>query len=72
MSHHHRSSNPEQAIRNNLKNEQAEYQGLVIRNSHTIVVTQVEAQALVLVQAALQAAIMAFIVVFGNEDNDVR
>jgi len=42
---------------NRLENAQAEFQRLVIRDSHNVAVTQTEAQGLVLVQASLQAAI---------------
>ncbi|MET3196081.1 spore coat protein [Gottfriedia sp. OAE603] len=52
---------------NRLENAQAEFQRLVIRDSHNIAVTQTEAQALVLVQASLQAAIEAVIILFGDD-----
>lgn len=54
---------------NNLEVNQSQDQGLVIRNSHTVDVTQTEVQGLVLVQAALQAAIEAAIVVLGSTEN---
>ncbi|MBM7664961.1 hypothetical protein JOC25_001420 [Solibacillus kalamii] len=58
---------------NNVEVNQFQDQGLIIRNSHTVDVTQTEVQGLVLVQAALQAAIEAAIVVLGsNENTDVR
>ncbi|MFL0581284.1 spore coat protein [Solibacillus silvestris] len=58
---------------NNIDVNQFQDQGLIIRNSHTVDVTQTEVQGLVLVQAALQAAIEAAIVVLGsNENTDVR
>jgi len=50
-----------------IENAQAELQRLVIRDSHNIAVTQTEAQALVLVQASLQAAIEAVIILFGDD-----
>lgn len=62
-----------QQTENNLEVNQFQYQGLFIRNSHTVDVTQTEVQGLVLVQAALQAAIEAAIIAFGSDDNaDVR
>ena len=58
---------------NNIEVTQLQDQGLLIRNSHTVDVTQTEIQGLLLVQAALQAAIEAAIVVLGsNENADVR
>jgi gamma-glutamylcysteine synthetase len=60
------SSRRHQEINNNIDVDQIEYQGLYIRNSHAIQVTQTEVQGLLLVQAALQAAIEAAIVVFGR------
>jgi len=62
-----------QKAENNLEVNQYQDQGLFIRNSHTVDVTQTEVQGLVLVQAALQAAIEAAIVVLGSNDNaDVK
>lgn len=62
-----------QKAENNLEINQYQDQGLFIRNSHTVDVTQTEVQGLVLVQAALQAAIEAAIVVLGSNDNaDVK
>ncbi|GGI10848.1 spore coat protein [Gottfriedia solisilvae] len=52
---------------NRLENTQAEFQRLVIRDSHNVAVTQTEAQGLVLVQASLQAAIEAVIILFGDD-----
>ncbi|MFF2878832.1 spore coat protein [Gottfriedia sp. NPDC057991] len=52
---------------NRLENAQAEVQRLVIRDSHNVTVAQTEAQALVLVQASLQAAIEAVILIFGDD-----
>lgn len=54
---------------NNVEVNQSQDQGLTIRNSHTVDVTQTEVQGLVLVQAALQAAIEAAIVVLGSTEN---
>jgi hypothetical protein len=62
-----------QRIRNNTTVNQTEIQGLLIENSHNIQVAQTEVQGLLLVQAALQAAIEAAIVVLGtNENNNIR
>lgn len=62
-----------QKSNNNAEVNQLQDQGLFIRNSHTVDVTQTEGQGLVLVQAALQAAIEAVIVVLGsNENADVK
>lgn len=55
---------------NNIDVLQSENQSLVIRNSHEISVAQTEVQGLLLVQAALQAAIQATILSFGETDND--
>ncbi|MHC0038010.1 spore coat protein [Pseudoneobacillus sp. C159] len=60
------SSRGSQSSHNNLDVDQFEFQGLIIKNSHSIQVTQTEVQGLVLIQAALQAAIEAAIVVFGS------
>ncbi|MGX9134541.1 spore coat protein [Rummeliibacillus sp. JY-2-4R] len=58
---------------NNIEVNQMEHQGLIIRNSHTVDVTQTEVQGLLLVQAALQAAIEAVITVLGSDENaDVK
>ncbi|MEK5080070.1 spore coat protein [Solibacillus sp. FSL W7-1436] len=58
---------------NNVEVNQFQDQGLFIRNSHTVDVTQTEVQGLLLVQAALQAAIEAAIIVLGsNENADVQ
>jgi len=64
--------NSNQDITNTLRNTQTELQTLVIRNSHNIQVVQLEAQALLVIQAALQAAIQATVAVLGNQDNNVR
>jgi spore coat protein X len=56
-----------QRTSNSIENAQAELQRLVIRDSHNIAVTQTEAQGLVLVQASLQAAIEAVIILFGDD-----
>lgn len=62
-----------QKTENNIEVNQSQYQGLFIRNSHTVDVTQTEVQGLVLVQAALQAAIEASIIVLGTDENaDVK
>ncbi len=61
------SVNQRQRSFNRLENAQAEVQSLVIRDSHTITVAQTEAQALVLVQASLQAAIEAVILLFADD-----
>ena len=61
-----------QAIQQSVTTSQRELQSLVVRNSYNINVVQTEAQALVVVQAALQAAIEAAITVLGRNDNDVR
>lgn len=67
------SERSRQIARNNTTVDQTEVQGLVVRNSHTVTVTQTEVQGLVLVQAALQAAIEAAIVVLGsNENNNIQ
>jgi hypothetical protein len=55
-----------QSANNQIDVDQIEIQGLVIKNSHTIQVTQTEVQGLLLVQAALQAAVEATILAFGN------
>ncbi|ODG91447.1 MULTISPECIES: spore coat protein [Bacillaceae] len=52
---------------NRIENAQAELQRLVIRDSHNITVAQTEAQALVLVQLSLSAAIEAVILIFGDD-----
>lgn len=62
----------EQDLTNRLTNNQREVQALVIRDSHNVQVAQTEAQALILVQVALQAAIEAAIVVLSTQDADVR
>lgn len=49
---------------------QSEQQALVIRNSHDVNCTQTEVQGLLLIQAALQAAIQAAILSFGDSDNE--
>lgn len=52
---------------------QSQDQRLFIRNSHNVDVTQTEVEGLVVVQAALQAAIQAVVVILGsNEDADVK
>ena len=62
-----------QHSRNTTNVRQSETQGLVVRNSHTVQVTQTEVQGLLLVQAALQAAIEASIIVLGSsQDNNVQ
>lgn len=62
-----------QNISNNTKVNQSEYQGLIVRNSHTVQVTQTEVQGLLLVQAALQAAIEASVVVLGSKaENNIK
>lgn len=62
-----------QDTRNTTNVNQSETQGLVVRNSHSIQVTQTEVQGLLLVQAALQAAIEASVIVLGsNGDNNVQ
>lgn len=67
------SERSRQNVRNNTNVDQTEIQGLVVRNSHTVVVTQTEVQGLLLVQAALQAAIEAAIIVLGsNSDNNIQ
>lgn len=53
----------------NLEVIQTQNQGLLIQNSHTVDVTQTEVQGLVVVQAALQAAIEAAVVVLGSNEN---
>ncbi|MBS4171711.1 spore coat protein [Bacillus sp. FJAT-49736] len=55
-----------------MDSKQKESQGLYIRDSHNIQVTQTEIQGLLLIQAALQATLEASIVVLGSEDKDVR
>lgn len=62
-----------QNVRNSTNVKQSEIQGLVVRNSHSIQVTQTEVQGLFLVQAALQAAIEASILVLSaSEDKNVQ
>ncbi|MER2118979.1 MAG: hypothetical protein ABS935_01860 [Solibacillus sp.] len=61
--------NGNQNTEDNLEVNQIQNQGLVIQNSHTVDVTQTEVQGLVVVQAALQAAIEAAIVVLGSNEN---
>lgn len=58
-----------QNTEDNLEVNQFQNQGLVIQNSHTVDVTQTEVQGLVVVQAALQAAIEAAVVVLGSNEN---
>ncbi|MHC0038011.1 spore coat protein [Pseudoneobacillus sp. C159] len=65
----HRKSSDRQSGSNRTDVDQYEYQGLVIRNSHTIQVTQTEVQGLLLIQAALQAAVEAAILVLGGSGN---
>jgi len=55
-----------------IDSKQKEVQGLYIRDSHNIQVTQTEIQGLLLIQAALQATLEASIVVLGSEDKDVK
>ncbi|KIL43680.1 spore coat protein [Jeotgalibacillus campisalis] len=54
---------------NTIDVSQSEYQGLYIRDSHNVDVTQTEVQGLLLVQASLQAAIEAAIVILGSGEN---
>lgn len=61
--------NGNQNTEDNLEVNQFQNQGLVIQNSHTVDVTQTEVQGLVVVQAALQAAIEAAVVVLGSNEN---
>ncbi|KQL33744.1 hypothetical protein AN960_18960 [Bacillus sp. FJAT-25509] len=61
------SVNQRQGSFNRLENAQAEIQRLVIRDAHNITVAQTEAQALVLVQLSLSAAIEAVILIFGDD-----
>lgn len=61
-----------QKILNNIDTKQKGLQGLFIRDSHNIQVTQTEIQGLILVQAALQATLEASILVLGSEDKDVK
>lgn len=58
-----------QNTEDNLEVIQTQNQGLFIQNSHTVDVTQTEVQGLVVVQAALQAAIEAAVVVLGSNEN---
>ncbi|MER2113464.1 hypothetical protein [Solibacillus isronensis] len=58
-----------QNTEDNLEVIQTQNQGLLIQNSHTVDVTQTEVQGLVVVQAALQAAIEAAVVVLGSNEN---
>jgi hypothetical protein len=75
-SHKSRESNrydDQQEANNHTDVDQYEYQGLVVRNSHTVQVTQTEVQGLLLIQAALQAAVEAAIIVLGNNSqNDIQ
>jgi len=59
-----------QSVKNSQDIDQYEKQGLIVRNSHTVNVTQTEVQGLLLIQAALQAAIEASIVVLGSDENN--
>ncbi|MHC0038012.1 spore coat protein [Pseudoneobacillus sp. C159] len=63
-----------QSADNHLDVDQFESQGLVIKNSHKIQVTQTEVQGLLLIQVALQAAVEAAILVLGHNNcgNDVK
>ncbi|WP_075982726.1 spore coat protein [Bacillus massilinigeriensis] len=63
------SDKPRQETKNDTDVSQKEIQGLFIRNSHTVSVTQTEVQGLLLIQAALQAAVEAAILVFGNDNH---
>lgn len=58
-----------QNTEDNLEVIQTQNQGLFIQNSHTVDVTQTEVQGLVVVQAALQAAIEAAVIVLGSNEN---
>ena len=62
----------DQTIQQSTTTSQREVQSLVVRNSHNINVVQTEAQTLVVIQAALQAAIEAAIAVLGRNNSDVR
>ncbi|MEK3765182.1 MULTISPECIES: hypothetical protein [unclassified Solibacillus] len=63
------SGNSNQNTEDTIELNQSQNQGLLIQNSHTVDVTQTEVQGLVVVQAALQAAIEAAIVVLGSNEN---
>ncbi|WML44241.1 spore coat protein [Neobacillus sp. PS3-40] len=58
-----------QRTENDIDVKQTEIQGLCIENSHDVTVAQTEVQGLLLVQAALQAAIEAAIIVLGTDGN---
>ncbi|MEH7273680.1 spore coat protein [Neobacillus vireti] len=62
----------DQSIQQSLTTSQRQLQSLVVRNSNNIKVVQTEAQALVVVQAALQAAIEAAITALGRSNKDVK
>lgn len=68
-----RSSRSERPTRQRAENSeeitQIQDQRLFIRNSHNVDVTQTEIEGIIAIQAALQAAIEAVIVVLGSDDN---
>ncbi|HAX72145.1 MAG TPA: hypothetical protein DCY20_01335 [Firmicutes bacterium] len=64
---------PDQSIRNSAFVGQVQDQSLIIKNSHAILVTQVEAQAVVVLQLAIEAALEAVLIAFdfAGDDADV-
>ena len=58
-----------QSAENSEEITQVQDQRLFIRNSHNVDVTQTEIEGIIAIQAALQAAIEAVIVVLGSDDN---
>lgn len=63
----------QQITSNSLTNTGVEVQGLTITDSHDVTVQQTEVQGLLLIQAALQAAVEASIIILGhNEYNNLR
>ncbi|MGL4336919.1 MAG: hypothetical protein ACRCST_08480 [Turicibacter sp.] len=52
---------------------QVQDQGLYIRHSHDVVVTQIEAQGLLVLQLSIQAALEAIFILFdAQDDEDVK
>ena len=49
---------------------QSEFQGIFIKDSNQIRINQTEAQALIILQIALQAALDVLLIAFDLDDND--
>ena len=49
---------------------QSEFQGIFIKDSNQIRINQTEAQALIILQIALQAALAVLLIAFDLDDND--